>query len=149
MRTISDTVLGALKLTGLPDRMCFTSWLEFVQALPELLSVEVPTSASNVLVGNDYPNADETNKIWYRRDPGGNFIGIYAFQNGQWRLLYNQVLNQISWLYGNSTTIPDGFILIEPGDSQLPSNVVSHLVAQYVPIPGGGYSFFAVRYVGY
>lgn len=149
MRTISDVVRGALKLNGLPDRECFTSWLDFVQALPNLLSVEVPTSASNVIVGNDYPTADDTNKIWYRRDPAGNFIGIYAFQNGQWHPLYNYVANELIWMFGNSAAVPEGFLLVESGDAMIPSNVVNHLVAQYVPILGGGYSYYAVRYVGY
>lgn len=149
MRTISDVVRGALKLNGLPDRLCFTSWKDFILSLPDLLSVEVPASASNVIVGNEYPTTDDINKIWYRRDPSGNFIGIYAFQNGQWRLLYNYAPNEIIWMYGNSAVIPEGFVLIEQGDAVIISTVVNALRSQYVPLVGGGFAYFAVRFAGY
>lgn len=146
---IQDVVRGALKVDNLPDRACFTSFEELLQALPTFLSVEVPTSVSGTLVSREPPSEDDRDKIWYRRNSSGAFVGTYAFQNGQWRPLYQFAPGQIIWMYGNSARVPEGFVLIQEGDTMLLSSVVNALKSTYISDGAGGYSYFAVRYVGF
>ena len=147
---IQNVILGALKLLGIPERACFQNWQQFVEAIPQYFAVEVPQSITNVIVGSTAPSEDDRDKIWYRRDNNGSFLGVYAFQNGAWRPFYSLVPDSVTWTWGNSNSIPDGFILIEQGDSTIPSTVVNFLVGQYIPLPSGpGYQWFAIRFVGY
>lgn len=148
MRSVVDVVRGALKLNGSIDRMCFSSWKEFVQSIPNLFSVEVPKSVTNVTVGEAPPTEDSVDNVWFRRDSSGAILGIYVFQDGAWRQFYNLPPTQVVWMYGNSASLPDGFVLIDTGDPYVPSNVVTILKAQYIAL-GGGYSYFAVRWEGY
>lgn len=150
---IQDNVKGALKLNALPERTCFTSFQDFVEQLPNFLSVEVPASVSNVVIGPSVPSQDDIDKLWVRRDVNGNFIGFYAFQNGAWRPFYNLVTQgavQIIWLYGDSNTPPDGFTFIDTGDPVISPTVVVALKGQYVPNPlGGGFAYYAARFSGF
>jgi len=149
MQLISDVIKGAIKLNQLPDRLKYSSWIEFIKDLPNLLSVEVPTSVSGVIVGSSYPTETDRDKVWYRRDSAGNLIGTYAFQAGSWRPLYQLAPGQILWLYGDSSDIPEGFIMIDVGDPRIPALVVNTLMPQYIPNGSGGYEYFAVRWAGY
>lgn len=149
---IQDVVRGAIKVDSLPDRACFNSFEEFIQALPNYLSVEVPTKISGVLVSREPPSEDDRDKIWFRRNSSGAYAGIYAFQNGKWQRLFQFVQDgalEIIWVYGNSNQIPDGFVLIQDGDTQILSTVVHAIMGHYVPIVGGGFSYFAMRYIGF
>jgi hypothetical protein len=149
MPVINEVIRGALKLTQLPDRVCFTSWRDFVQALPDLLSVEVPESVSGVVVSADQPGDDDKEKLWFRRDFSGNFLGLYAFQNGNWHPFYNLAPNEVVWVFGDSGDPPDGFVVILPDDPVVPSAVVTHLINLYLPNESGSFAYFAVRFNGY
>lgn len=149
MSVIVDVVTGAIKLNNLPDRECFRGWDDFIRRLPEFLSVEIPPSALGVIIGKDSPSEDDRDKIWYRRDASGAFLGIYAFQGGAWKPLYNIPTGQIIWLWGSSQSIPEGFTFIWTGDAVIPSNVVAGIIGQYIPDGSGHYSYFAVRYSGF
>lgn len=151
MPIIEDVVQGAIKLVGVPERACFRTWQEFIESLPRYLGVEVPASVSGVVVGPDSPSEDDKNKVWFRRDPSGVFLGIYAFQNGAWRPLYNYAPGEVIWIAGDSNAVPAGFTLIEKGDPTMPSDVVNAIVGQYVRVSGdpNSYLYFAVRYSGY
>lgn len=151
MSIIRDVVRGVLKVDNLPERACFTSWQDFLEELPTFLTVELPTNVSGVVVGRDFPTDDDKDKVWFRRDPSGNFLGIYAFQNGAWRPFYNVTPGQVIWTIGDSDNVPDGFVLIETGDATIPSTVVEALMGQYISKAGGGggFVYFAMRFAGY
>jgi hypothetical protein len=144
-----DVIKGAIKLNGLPDRASFHSWMEFVQALPRYLSVEVPKASSGVSVSKDEPPAEYRDALWIRRDSSGGLVGVYAFQGGAWHQVYNYAPNQVIWMYGSSLLIPPGFALIETGNSRIPSTVLQGIMSHYIPAVGGGYGYFAVEFVGY
>lgn len=151
MSVIRNTVRGAIKVDNLPDRACFTTYVEFINALPQYLTVEVPNSITNVIIGSSPPGEDDKDKLWLRRDNSGRVIGLYTFQNGAWRPFDTSVVPgviNIKWVVGNSANIPDGYILIESGNTDIPSNVVQSIIAQYVPNTSGGFSYFAIQYIG-
>lgn len=150
MSVVNTVVRGALKIDNVPDRACFSTWRQFLESIPDFLTVEVPSSVSGVVVGPNTPDEDDRDKIWFRRDNGGNFLGVWAFQNGAWRPLFNFGTNQIIWTFGDSTNIPDGFVLIEEGDPVIPSNIVQGLTALYIPAQAGpGFGYYALRFSGY
>jgi len=150
MTQIRDTIRGAIKLNGLPERAVFTSWEEFIKALPQYLSVEVPASAiSGVVVSSSAPTEDERDKLWFRRNVAGSFVGVYAFQGGAWERFYTYAPGEVVWLTGNSASPPTGFRVIESGEPSLPTAVVNNITAQYVPISGGGFAYYAALFIGY
>lgn len=147
---IRDVVTGALKLNGLPDRECFKSWIDFLQRIPDLFSVEIPNTLGGVISQQGEPNEDSRGKLWLRLDGSGRILGLYAFQDGKWQPFYSYPEGAVIWMTGNSNQVPVGFTLIEPGDATIVSGVVSALVAQYIPISGGpGYAYFATRFTGF
>lgn len=149
MSVIRDTVKGVLRVNSIPERECFYSWRDFLEKMPTLLSVELPTSVSGVVVGRDFPTDDDKDKVWFRRDQSGVFLGVYAFQDGAWRPFYNFAPGQVIWTVGNSENIPQGFVLITTDDEVIPSTVVNAIKAQYIPNGLGGFAYFALRYEGF
>lgn len=150
MPPINTTVRGAIKIDNLPERARFTTWLEFLEQLPDLLTVEVPSSISGVIVSIDEPGEQDRDKVWYRRDSAGRFVGVFAFQGGGWNLFYQFAPQQVIWTWGDSNTIPDGFTLIDVGDTVIPNSIVLAIKAQFVPNPvPPGYVYFAIRFSGY
>lgn len=147
---IQDNIKGALKLTSAIDRQCFTSFTDFVEKLPSLLSVEVPASVSNVVIGPSEPGQDDIDKLWLRRDNNGSFLGWYAFQNGNWNPFYNLVPGEVVWLVGDSTNPPDGFTVIDTGDPTIPAYIVTVLKGLYIPsVISSGYAYYAARFSGF
>lgn len=148
MQPINDVVRGLLVAT-VPERLCFNSMADLLRALPDLLSVEVPSSTGSLVVSSSDPGEDQRGKLWLRTTNSGGIIGLYVFQGGKWNPFYQFAPGQVMWLYGDSANIPEGLLLIEAGDDVVPAPVVAHLVPQYLPNGGGGYSYFAVRYIGF
>jgi len=150
MSIIQDVVKGALKLATLPDRVCFSSWRDFLEQLPKMLSVEIPANLGGVVTQQAEPGVDDRNKLWLRIDPSGNVINLYAYQQGNWEILVTDTAYDIKWTVGDSNTPQNGYTVILPGDTLFPNSVVSVLVAQYIPLaPGPGYLYFATRFSGY
>jgi hypothetical protein len=145
----SDVVAGAIKLLGIPERACYNTFKEFIEALPKMLGVEIPSSVSGVIVGSETPGEDDRNKIWFRRDTGGNFLGIYAFQGGAWHPLIEFRPTSVYWEIGDSANVPAGYSLIDANSSGIPSDVRNAIMAHYVPNNSGGYSYYAMQYVGF
>jgi hypothetical protein len=148
---VQDVVRGAIKLLDVPQRECVNTLQELLELLPKFLGVEIPTSASGIIIGNTAPGLDDINKLWIRRDDSGRFIGFYIYQEGEWVAVYDVLIGaeEIRWAVGASGTPPEGWIVVLPGDSVIPGVVVNHLVSQYIPDGSGGYTYFAVRYVGF
>lgn len=150
--SVKETIRGALKLDELPDRACFSTWEEFLQWFVKSVLVEFPPGASGVVVGNTQPTEDDRDKIWVRRDNSGGFLGLYVNVKGKWQPFYQFVkdpFTQIIWAVGDSANVPEGFVLIEPGDAIIPSTVVNAIRAQFQPSTSGGFIYFAMRYEGF
>jgi len=153
-QVIQDVNRGSLKIQNLPDRVCINGWRELIQAIPEFISVEVPSSITGIITGNTAPGEDDTNKLWLRRDAAGNFIGLYVFQGGSWEQVYDVIQDngnrEIRWVSGVSSNPPDGWIVVVQGDPTIPEPVVLALTARYVPSGAPGvFNYYAVRYVGF
>lgn len=146
----TDSLLGTVKIIGLPEKECFKSWAEFVKSLPEHLAVQIPTGFGAVIVSATQPDESQRDFLWVRRDNSGNFLGLYSFSGGSWKSIFlvPSSQTQIVWLFGSSATPPDGFTVIVPGDSVISSTVVNILIGQYVPPGVGPYSYYAARYSG-
>lgn len=147
---ITNNVSGAIKVKGVTDAINnVEDYKEFLNLLPDYLDVEVPSGFSGVIVNSTAPSEDDKNKLWIKLDGSGNYSGSYLYTNGGWKPLYNLPPGQIIWMYGASNSIPEGFKLIETDDGVVPNSVAEILRGQYISNGAGGYSYFAVRYVGY
>lgn len=149
-----DITRGNIVLTGLPDTKCFTSWQDFIAALPDLLGVEIPVSSiTNVVVSNIQPSSSQTNSIWFRVSNAGSFIGIYVFADGAWQQIYPVnvdtpvVTNQIFWFFGDSTQPSPGWENTQDFTG-LSVAVKANLFAQWEN-EAGTYTYYSAVYVGF
>lgn len=138
-----------IKLLGVPERCSFKGWVDFVKGLPSMLAGEIPSSLIGVVVSKNAPSEDDRERVWYRVDSSGNYVGIYGFQAGSWQRLYDFAPGQVIWVTGDSANLPPGFTLISTGLVNLPSQTIDGLMAQYIPNLTGGYGYFAMLFTGY
>jgi len=153
-QVIQDVTKGTLRVQKLLERECIRDWRQLIESIPEYISVEIPNSVNGLIVGNNPPGEDDTNKLWLRRDNSGNVFGLYAFQNGSWQLLFGNINEggntEIRWIAGNSANPIPGWQVIVANDPVLPTNVWQKIISEYVPSGTPGvFNYFAVRYVGF
>lgn len=147
---IKNTVVGGLVVNDLPDRACVNTLKEFIELLPQYLSVDVPASVSNVVIGTNNPGSDDVGKLLLRVSNNGIILGLYAFQGGAWNKINTGPDGEVTWISGDSDNPPPGYVAIVPGSEQLPNAVVTHLVSLSVPKGSGpGYQYYAAVYVGF
>lgn len=146
---IANTVKGIVKVANIPERASFRTWDEFIRALPNFLTLELPASVSGIVVGNEEPATGDTDKLWLRRVPDGTVLGLYAFQAGNWERLHLAESNEIRWFFGTSLEPPKGWITIEEDDGVLDSATRAAIRALFVPNGSGAFSYYAARFVGY
>lgn len=150
--TDNDTLQGKIEIATPPIRLCWGKPLEFVKSLTEILTVRFPVNQNNefTIVGFETPSPDDRGKMWARFTASRNWLGWHAFIKGQWRRVYAYHQSEIIWMVGNSSNIPEGFQLVEPG-VPLPVSVITKIVSEYVETsPGSGtFNYFAVRFIGY
>lgn len=102
-------ITGAIKVLGLPNEACYTSWKDLFESLGKYLGVEIPDQAfSNVVISNTQPNAADRNKIWWRLSNSGTFIGVYWYANNVWSQIF-PASGQITWVLGDSANPPAGY----------------------------------------
>lgn len=143
-----DVVEGSLKLRGLPDVACFTSFIEFLRAIPDYYGVEIPNSITNVVVSNIEPLDTQRDYIWFRRSNGGTFLGIYVYASGSWKQVA-PAPQQVFWMYGDSRNVPDGYILVDNNNPNFTAGEVTALQAKYISDPSSTYFvYFATTYEG-
>ena len=145
----TDVVLGALKLTGIVDAQCYKSFKEFVTAIPDLFSVEIPNNITNVTVGNEQPSASERDHLWVKTSGSGSFIGLFLYAQGAWNQIY-PVPQGIFRMYGDSRAVPDGYLLASD-DPNISSAMLAEMQKTWVT--GGTsptwYTLFQVTYIGF
>lgn len=113
MSSINNVTRAAVVLLGLQDTTCFTSMQEFIDALPNLIGVEVPNNITNVIVSNVQPSDSQTTDVWFRLSNSGSFISINVFSAGAWRTIYPVNTDdtlQIFYLQGDPANPPPGFL---------------------------------------
>lgn len=145
---INDSVVGALKLLGLPESNCYTTVNDLLKAIETLFAVEIPTDLGAVVVGQNTPTEEERDKVWFRRDVNGKFVGIYVFCNDKWILAYNIIPGELPYLYGDSRSVPDGFRLATSANG-IPTLVANHIMTTWLRDPTSTfYVYFQVFYIG-
>lgn len=101
---------NSLKLIGNPDLECFTTFKEFVAAIPSMFGVDVPNTITNVVVSNIQPTDTQRTAVWFRMSNGGSFIGIYLFTEGAWRQVFPVEGQGYRIFGGDSRDPPFGYI---------------------------------------
>jgi len=145
----TDTIRGMLKLNGLIDCEFYTSWQDFVAAIPKLFAVEIPNNITNVTIGDQQPSDSERDHLWFRTDSSGAFAGLYMFAQCVWQKIY-PVPNQLFFMWGDSRILPPGYTLAD-ADPNINSTELQDM--QRIWSVGGTnptwYSTFHVTYTGF
>lgn len=128
-----DVVNAPIAIINLPDTLCVSSLVEFLQQLPQWVVAQIPTSITNVVVGNVQPLDSQRDTVWFRKDNAGNFVGIYVYSAGTWQQMYpmpGQVFPH--WRTSTDpTTDPVGYTRIDNAVG-VPAAVVTQLMTQWV-----------------
>lgn len=147
----TDEIQGAVKILNLPDVACFETIQQWAAALAEQLVIEIPSTITNVVIGNSEPTDSQNTALWVRRDNAGTFIGLYVFSSGAWLQIYPVPLplTQFTWVTGSSLSIPTGYKRADlfPG---LTAGQITFYQARWYADPGnpGEYLDFEVYYSG-
>lgn len=149
MSTDNDVILGALKLIGKIDCECFTSWSDFITKLPKFFAVEIPSNITNVLVSTSEPNDDQHDNVWFKIDNAGSFVGIFIYAMGDWQQIF-PTPQAIIRMYGNSASIPPGYMLIDSSNPHFTAAEVTAIQSSWILAADGlNYSIFDVTYEGF
>lgn len=151
-----EKVKGELRIGKLPKDLCWGKPSDFVKKLVEILSVNLFINPGNdfVVFGFQTPSADDTGRLWIRTSRSGVFSGFYLFTGKKWERVHNYRSDEIIWVHGDSRSIPDGFQLIEEEIGGIQSDVISHIMSQYLKDFAAStttltvYKYFAIRYIG-
>lgn len=151
MPSVDNTItIAGVKVKGVPEYACLTSMGDWLKLLEQHLQVEIPGSVSNVVVSNQQPAENERNKVWFRVDNSGSFVGIYVYSLGKWRKII-PVDGQVSWIKGDSRAVPDGYLLVDADNPNFTAAEANVLKSQYIlePLAGAFYTYFAVTFEGF
>lgn len=127
MSTTGALATGALKQLGSFDVECFQSLQDFVNWFYDNTVVQFQTSLiTNVVVSPNQPNNSQTNQIWFKQNSSGTIIGVFVFSGGAWIQFLPQP-NGIFWCFGDSTDVPDGYLLADSSNPNLTASQATFL----------------------
>lgn len=146
-----DTLVGELEISARPATLCYGRPWDFVSNLVKILTVKFPVNRNNkfIVSGPETPGTDDTDKLWAKFTRNRSPLGWWAFINGNWRRFYTVVPGEIRWIIGDSSDIPEGWVLVSSSTPGADSEVLTQLLSQFVENGSGGYKYFAIRYIGY
>lgn len=144
-----SSIKGAIKVAGVPDSACFSTFAELLRSLGSYLTVEIPNQTfSNVVISNVQPGQADRDKIWWRLSNSGGFIGIYGYSAGVWVQIFPAPY-QVFWLYGDSSNPPTGFRFIDGTEGIFSAPDYAELIAKAIPTGGPApYTYYPAIYVG-
>lgn len=149
--TTQSEIKGSIKVAGIPDSACFTTFAELLRSLETFLTVIIPNQTfSNVVISNVQPGQADRDKIWWRLSNSGTFIGLYGYANGQWSQVF-PTPNQIFWLSDptGTTTVPPGYKFLEATDGIFTAPDYATLMGNAIPAGiVGPYKYFPAIWVG-
>lgn len=145
----TSSIIGAVKVAGVPDSACFTTFAELLRALGDYLVVDIPNQTfSNVVISNAQPGQSDRDKIWWRLSNSGTFVGIYGYSGGSWVQVF-PAPQQIFWLYGSSANPPAGFKFLDGTEGIFSAGDYAQILAMAVPHGGPApYTYYPAIYVG-
>ena len=126
-----DVITGTVKLKGFIEDTCYTSLKEFIAALPNILYTEIPSEATNIVVGSQQPSNDQRDAVWFRQDNAGTFVGVYVYSAGTWKQIVPSP-QQIIKMYGDSRSIPDGYQLIDATNPNFTAAEVTAIQSSWI-----------------
>lgn len=142
-----SSIKGAIKVAGVPDSACFTTFAELLRSLGQYLTVDIPNQTfSNVVISVSQPGQADRDKIWWRLGGSGTFVGIYGYTGGQWVQVF-PAPQQIFWLYGDSSAPPTGFSF-DLVSTVFTAPQYATLMGQAISDGGGGYVYYPAIFVG-
>ena len=155
MSSLREKISAQLRILKIPADACFTTVADLFQMIQENFSVDLSAGVNNdfVVIGHQVPGEDDKGKLWVRKQRNGSFQGFYLFVDKAWQRIFNRRNDEVIWMHGDSREIPDGYQLIDATIGGIPSDVVDHIISQYlrdttVTGPISVYKYFAVRYTG-
>jgi len=144
----SNVVSAPIAIKGDPTTACFTTVGDFIEALPNFLVAEIPTSITNVIISNIQPLDSQRMTVWFRLNNAGTFIGIYVFSDGTWIQMFPPPQG-LFWMYGDSRDVPKGYILADENNGALPPGLGLKLKTTWILDPTGTfYIAFETTFVG-
>jgi hypothetical protein len=142
-----SSIKGAVKVAGVPDSACFTTFADLLRSLGTYLTVEIPNQTfSNVVISNSQPGQADRDKIWWRLSNSGSFVGIYYYSGGVWVQIF-PAPQQITWLFGDSSNPPPGysFDLVQTVFS---APDYAALIAMAIPVGGPTFVYYPALFTG-
>lgn len=137
-----DVVSAPIGIINLPDNLCVSSLKDFLVQLPQWIVALIPTSITNVVVGNVQPLDSQRDSLWLRQNNSGIFIGFYVFSGGTWVQIFpmpNQIFPR--WRATTDPTAPPtGYTRID-NVAGVPAAVVTQLQTQWV-VDAGNPGFY-------
>lgn len=144
----SNIVSAPLAVRGDPSTACFTNIGEFIEALPQFLVAQIPTSITNVIISNIQPLDSERNTVWFRLNNAGSFIGIYVFSDGTWIQMFPPPQGLFD-MYGDSRDVPKGYVLADENNTALPPGLGLYLKSFWKLAPSTDfYEYFQTTFLG-
>lgn len=143
-----DVLLGQIKITGLPEGLCLTTFSDLIKALPGFLSVEVPDSISNVTVSQSQPNDDQRDNLWIRVGASHGFIGMYVYSAGDWQNIYPG--NAGIYWFDDERIVRPGWEYILDGNPNFTTSEIAQYKQRYIKSDDQShYVLFAAQFVGF
>lgn len=143
-----SSIQGAIKVKGVPDSACFTTFADLLKSLGTYLIVDIPNQTfSNIVISNQQPGQADRDKIWWRLSNSGVFVGIFEFLNGSWIQVFPAPF-QIFWLYGNSDTPPGGYKFLDGTEGIFSAPDYAQLISNAIPGGGPPFNYYPAIYVG-
>jgi len=132
----TSSIRGVIKVAGVPDSACYTTFADLLRSLGDYLIVDIPNQTfSNVIISNVQPGQADRDKIWWRLSNSGVFVGIYGYANNVWSQVF-PAPQQIFWLYGSSATPPPGFKFLDGTEGIFSAGNYNQIIAMAVPNGG-------------
>lgn len=107
MSTVAS-VLGNLVIKNLPDTVCFESFTQLLEDLPNYMGVQIPTSVTNIVISVAEPTSSQRNNLWFRLDNAGNFQGLYVYSGGVWTQVFPDPTKFIDTPSDVTISVPSG-----------------------------------------
>lgn len=141
------TITGVIKFVNVPNDFCLTDITALIKFIQKNGRIEFDAAnVTNVVVSQDQPA--DTSVVWFAISDSGNFIALRVYVQSQWVNVF-PAPSSVYRMYGNSSSIPNGYILITNTTPGFTAAMVAHLEGQWLRDPTDTFwQIFDVVYVG-
>lgn len=150
-----NKVYGKLELKDIPNDICWDTPEKFLKQMERYfgITLDVNSNVDFVVVGAEVPSEDDKGRLWVKLYNNGTFDGFYKFEGGKWVNIQNRRQDEVVWFYGDSRSIPPGYLLIDENNGLLSTSNIKHIMSFYNQDMNSGtespvYTYFACTYIG-